>query len=194
MLSMTNVSRRTLPGCALLLACGLVAAAQGPNATGRGESVLTVCDVLAKADEYNGKTIRVRGEVITGRHGYSLRCSNAPPRLRELWHPFPLEISLQPAVSAESSKTIKRMDTLLCFLHESTAKELGVQILTTYTGTIRTLRASPPAYPPGLTPPRVGIGHLAGFGVELEYVSVSDLVIKDINRTEDGSRETDSTK
>ncbi len=135
---MTNTSRCRISGWVLLaLIGGSGARAQESGAKGTVGDVLTVCEVLESADKYDGKNICVRGEVITDRHGYSLRCSNASPKLRELWRPFPMEISLQRAVGSESSRTIKRMETLLCFLRESTARELEVQIVATYAGTLR---------------------------------------------------------
>jgi hypothetical protein len=70
------------------------------------------------------------------------------------------------------------MDTLLCFLHESTAKELGVQITATYTGTLRVGEVRQSPFVLGLTLPRFGFGYLGSFGAELVYVSVSDLVIQ----------------
>lgn len=95
----TNTSRCGIYGWVLLaLIGGSGARAQESGAKGTVGDVLTVCEVLESADKYDGKTICVRGEVITDRHGYSLRCSNASPTLCELWRPFPMEISLQRAV------------------------------------------------------------------------------------------------
>jgi hypothetical protein len=183
------VRRSILPVATfLLLMFPLVISGQEYVGKQRQDAVLSVCEVLEKVDGYNGKTIQVQGELIAGRHGYSLESSNCSPKLRAEWKGFPMALSLRCDASSRSSSSIKRMDALLCFLHESTARDLGVQITAVFVGTLRTDRMNPAMNlsirPPGIKPPRGGVGPLGGYVAELAYDSVSDMVIRQVSEKE----------
>jgi len=170
----------------LLLGLGILLSFRA-LAQSTGSKALTVCEVFQDLQANSGRMIEVRGELLTGRRTFALRQKDCPTKLRTGDLEWPTAIDLaaagsiqldSPAAFSLDEKAVAAMDKLLCFLHESTASELGVGITATFVGELRTREVYRAKSAPDGTPYGGGFGHLGVYPAQLVYRTVKDIVIR----------------
>jgi len=131
-----------------------------------------VCDIFEDLKRYSGKIIEVRGELVTGRETFVLRQEGCLSKFTTDNREWPAALDLAEAGSAGvkppvvfrlDEDSIKRMDRLLCFLHESTAAEFGVEITATFVGELRVAKEFKDNRLPFPSTFAHGYGHLGAF-------------------------------
>ncbi len=164
----------------------IVGICSSPSQTG-DQNTVTVCNIFEDLKSYSGKIIEVRGELVTGREIFVLRQEGCLSKYTTDNREWPAALDLAEAGSAGvkppvvfrlDEDSIKRMDKLLCFLHESTAAELGVEITATFVGELRVAKEFKDNSLPFPRTFALGYGHLGAFPAQLVYRSVKGIVIR----------------
>lgn len=151
---------------------------------------MSVCELFEDLLSHSGKMVAVRGRLVATRHGWSLFGDNCTtqfvyrgrgwPHGLDLWHAGSALVS-PPVNFTIDRASIRRLDKLLCFLHDTMPEELGVEITVTFVGELRTIRDLE-ALAPQLSQasrPR-GFGQSGAFPAQLIYRSAKDAVVRQI--------------
>jgi len=152
-------------------------------------STIPVCRLFEDLRSYSGRMVQVRGRLITSRRGWALGEDNCPHAFETYGLKWGTAVELQRAGSglvkppvgfSPDIAALDRMEKLLCFLNETTAEELGVQIVGTFVGELRTRdKYGPPVTPSGRSA-GTGFGDLGALPAQLVLRTVKDLVIRQI--------------
>jgi hypothetical protein len=148
------------------------------------QGTITICQLFQDLRAYSGKTIRIRGELETGRHIFALGHQGCPVRFSAGGLEWPTVVDLRsklaesPTAFDVNRSSIERMDKLLCFLDESTASELGVEVEATFIGELRVREQYRPNKSPSGAPYGSGYGHMGGLPAQLVYRAVENIVIR----------------
>ena len=159
---------------------------------GGEQGVITICDLFKDLRSYKGKFTIVRGQIRVSRHSFALGEDGCTASFTEGGKQWGTVINLVPAGSKALETPIsfsvneearRKMMKILCFLHEITPQELGVEITATFEGELQihdphTLES----YSTNLSLSRfeylTGYGDMGIFPAQLVYKNVKDIVVK----------------
>jgi len=150
------------------------------------QPVLTICELFENLDAYAGKIVKIQGQVLTSRHSFALGQKDCSRPFSTGGAKWPTALNLvragsrtleSPVAFSLNQESVERMDKILCFLHSTSASQLGVEITATFVGELQTrnyLLVNRPRANGAIR----GFGDGGSFPAQLVYKSVGNIVVR----------------